>query len=393
MTITGNLLLNLYSIVILFVIGVHQSRIRHMTDPGDRLYYAIIRINMVMLVADILGRLDGTAHPLYPVLNSTGNFLTYLLNPVMPIIWFLYVHYQIKPSSLHLKRLARPFLLFQAVFMLVVIANLLTGWFYSIDSSNIYRRGPLFIIPVLIPLLILLIASGVIVVNRKSLQPGLAGPMLLFILPPIAGIILQAIFYGYSLILIGSTISILIVFLHVQKKAIHTDYLTGVNNRLRLQFSLQDRISDSDENQSFSAILLDVDNFKQINDRFGHPVGDMALRDAADLLRQCVRPRDFVARYGGDEFFLILDVRDAAGLERIVERIRQKLTDFNRSGDRVYDLGFSMGYAVYDPASGMDVKTYQQMLDQRMYEDKESRRAAARPMETKTKKEPSISCL
>lgn len=393
MTITGNLLLNLYSIVILIVIGFHQSRIRHLTDPGDRLFYAIIRINLLMLVADIISRFDGTAHWLYPILNSTGNFITYLLNPVLPMIWFLYVHFQIRPSTLNLRRLARPLLIFQAVFMLAVIANLLTGWFYSIDSHNIYSRGPLFIIPVLVPLIILLMASAVIVLNRGSLQPGLAGPMLLFIVPPVIGIILQALFYGYSLILIGSTLSILIVFLHVQKKAIHTDYLTGINNRLRLQFSLQDRIADSHADHSFAAILLDVDNFKQINDRFGHPIGDLALQDAADLLRQCVRPQDFVARYGGDEFFLILDISDPAGLEQVVRRIRRKLTEFNRTGARVYDLGFSMGYAVYDPSTGMDVKTYQQMLDQKMYEDKERRRAAARRMTAAVKKESVDSCL
>ncbi|NLM09823.1 MAG: diguanylate cyclase [Clostridiaceae bacterium] len=80
-------------------------------------------------------------------------------------------------------------------------------------------------------------------------------------------------------------LSLLVVFLKIQNYSMHTDYLTGVNNRKKLDAYLKERVSLSTEGKGFSAVLIDINSFKYINDTFGHDIGDNALETAAKLLK------------------------------------------------------------------------------------------------------------
>ncbi len=105
-----------------------------------------------------------------------------------------------------------------------------------------------------------------------------------------------------------------------------TDVLTGLANR-RQGFA----VADAELSRHFrtgrpvSLLVLDIDRFKNINDRFGHPAGDAILRGVATALRECSRATDTPARYGGDEFMLILPETDLAGAEEVAARIRRYL--------------------------------------------------------------------
>jgi diguanylate cyclase (GGDEF)-like protein len=158
-----------------------------------------------------------------------------------------------------------------------------------------------------------------------------------FAVPPCVGIAIQVLLYGTSLIISGVAVSLLIVFLNVQNKSIHTDYLTGVSNRKRLESFLDERIATSTADRTFSAILIDLDNFKAINDTFGHDMGDKALQISAELLKSCVRSDDLIARFGGDEFCVVLRAGDRSALDAIVQRINNcvaKYNEFQRSGHK-----------------------------------------------------------
>ena len=150
----------------------------------------------------------------------------------------------------------------------------------------------------------------------------------------------------------------------------HTDYLTGVNNRKKLETYLKERINSSTKKKTFSAILIDLDNFKYVNDAFGHDMGDNALETSAKLLKSCIRSNDFIARFGGDEFCIVLDVSDRDNLEKTVCRINDCIEKYNESGIQPYKLGFSMGYDVYDYHSHMKVEEFQKHIDMLMYENK-----------------------
>jgi diguanylate cyclase (GGDEF)-like protein len=182
---------------------------------------------------------------------------------------------------------------------------------------------------------------------------------------------LQIAFYGISLVLNCVVLSIFIVFLNIQNHSMNTDYLTGVNNRKNLEAFLKKKVEASMGDKTFSAILIDLNNFKSINDTFGHDMGDNALQTSSKLLASCLRSNDFVARFGGDEFYIVLDISDKKDLEALVCRIKKCFENYNKSLDQPYKLGLSMGYAVYDCHSHMSVEDFQKHIDILMYKDKQ----------------------
>jgi len=77
--------------------------------------------------------------------------------------------------------------------------------------------------------------------------------------------------------------------------------------------------------------MIDLNDFKSINDSFGHGVGDHALQISAEILKSCIRTNDFIGRYGGDEFVIVLDISDIKDLEEIVYRINNSAEIYNES--------------------------------------------------------------
>lgn len=105
-----------------------------------------------------------------------------------------------------------------------------------------------------------------------------------------------------------------------------TDGLTGVFNHKYFKDQLKRELSNSERTkQHLSVLLLDIDNFKSINDCFGHQVGDTVLKEISDVLSRSCREYDTVARYGGEEFGMILPGTNLQGASRIADRIIRKI--------------------------------------------------------------------
>jgi two-component system cell cycle response regulator len=133
------------------------------------------------------------------------------------------------------------------------------------------------------------------------------------------------------------------------------DPLTGIFNRGHL-FERLDQAWDRARRKhlSLSCILIDVDHFKRINDDLGHQCGDQVLIALGAILQDCVRGQDFVGRYGGEEFLVVLPETDRAGAVRVAERIRSDVHCHSFAGVRDRDLTVSLGVAVAEPGEGED---------------------------------------
>lgn len=338
----------------------------------NKLFTWMVQITIIMLILDIFSRFDGKPDTIYPILNHSGNLLVFLLNPILPSLWFAYVHYNVFQVEEKTKRLYIPLFILHIVNATMVALSQYFGWFYYIDIDNIYHRGPLYLLSASVSVFLLILAFGLILANRKKIERKHYFSLVFFALPPFLSIIMQITFYGISLILNSVALSLLIVFINIQMENIYTDFLTGVNNRKKLDVVLREKISSTTENKSFSAIMIDLNDFKSINDTYGHDMGDNALQITTKLLSSCLRSNDFISRFGGDEFCIILDISDNNELEALVCRINNCFEKYNVSSDQPYKIGFSMGYAVYDYHSHMNAEEFKKQIDMLMYENKKA---------------------
>jgi diguanylate cyclase (GGDEF)-like protein len=154
-----------------------------------------------------------------------------------------------------------------------------------------------------------------------------------------------------------------------------TDFLTGLSNRSRIKvFFEREKSRASREQQPLSLLIIDLDHFKKVNDRFGHEAGDRALIFFADLLRQRLRATDMASRLGGEEFGVILVNTATDTAIQVAEDLRQALEDADLEHDgQPVPLSMSVGVAEL----GVDGNSLQDLLtaaDQRLYTAKDNGR-------------------
>jgi diguanylate cyclase (GGDEF)-like protein len=155
---------------------------------------------------------------------------------------------------------------------------------------------------------------------------------------------------------------------NLEQAAIY-DTLTGLPNRRRLTELFEREVIEADRRHGIvSVCFIDLDGFKDINDRLGHSAGDLVLKVVAERLQGSLREHDAIARLGGDEFVAILrDVENESVYERMLEAIRQPISVINQ----VFELSASMGITVY-PDDRVDIDLLLRHADQAMYAAKES---------------------
>ncbi len=150
-----------------------------------------------------------------------------------------------------------------------------------------------------------------------------------------------------------------------------TDSLTGLSNHRLFQQKLGEELKRADRYEKpLSLLFMDIDHFKNVNDTYGHPVGDIVLRGVANILRGEIREVDLAARYGGEEFAVILPDTDGAGAKKIAERLRRVIMAMTFSSqERSLKVTTSIGIATV-PA---DAKTKEELIeraDEALYQAK-----------------------
>jgi diguanylate cyclase (GGDEF)-like protein/PAS domain S-box-containing protein len=148
------------------------------------------------------------------------------------------------------------------------------------------------------------------------------------------------------------------------------DPLTGVLNRYGLDEALSSEMARSRRyRHPIGVLMLDIDRFKEFNDRFGHAAGDEILRKVAGLLTRCVRETDIVVRYGGDEFLVLL-VETNGEAVRVKQRIVSEMSRELGTTPYGVPIHLSIGAAHWSPETGESVDTLLSRADRAMYAEK-----------------------
>lgn len=159
---------------------------------------------------------------------------------------------------------------------------------------------------------------------------------------------------------------------NAEHQALH-DFLTGLPNRLLLSDRLNYAISFAQRNnQKIAVLFLDLDDFKQVNDSFGHACGDRLLQAVAERLQSCVRKTDTVSRLGGDEFTIILpQIKSNEDARIIAQKISEAIQQPYEIFDQTVTIGISIGISIY-PSDSHDAEALIEKADRAMYTCKRS---------------------
>jgi len=317
--------------------------------------------------------MDGKGGAFLRALNFAGNTILYGCSVTAAMFWVWYVDLTLYRDVKRLKRAHLPILISWAIMIALLLANIFGSFLFVLDEHNVYARRPLGYI-FYVHLLGAYITSIILYYRfRRSHGKAQFFPIWMFITPLFLSIFIQIPFYGISVSYLGCTIGLIGLYMNIQSKMSLVDILTGLYNRAYIEHA----IVRARRNRRFiySGIMLDLDDFKQVNDSFGHSVGDSALIDAARLLMKSTDRDSEVFRYAGDEFILLVKAPAGSPDELLArtlateKRIRDNSESFNSSKKASYKLVFSMGHAML--GTGISDDQFFRIMDEEMYRDKQ----------------------
>ncbi len=150
-----------------------------------------------------------------------------------------------------------------------------------------------------------------------------------------------------------------------------TDELTQVHNRRGLNLLGEQRIKDARRfNQNIGMVYIDIDNMKQLNDTEGHQAGDACIINLADILKDCCRESDIIARVGGDEFLVMMLADDEQHIQKLCHRIEHQFSEELKQNPTFRLNSLSYGYCFTDEPGNARIEIMIDQADQHMYENK-----------------------
>ncbi len=315
----------------------------------------------------LLNGVPGTGvHRLLFVVNAA-----YIILEVVPsLLWLCYIVYYITRDPRFLRRLILPLGTALGYVIILAVSAPANGLLFTVDPLNSYHRGPWFLHPMVVGFTALACATAVLIFNARRVPRRELFPLLGFLVLPVAGATLQALVYGLSSMQEGTVLALLLVYVYLQSWLRGTDYLTGLANRSQLDVVVKHVVANPQPRQPTALLMIDVDHLKSINDTWGHDMGDRAIQQCAAILRKCFHYDDTVARYGGDEFVVVLKLQREGDITAVMQRLAETAKRMATPEGAPFVLTLSVGYALFPSAGIRSASDLYKLADGHMYEAK-----------------------
>lgn len=355
------------NIISLLLIGtLYLSNRQRMSNERDmRIILRMMAITAVSNVADCLVfYLDGSSEIFLKIIVFLSGSWLFLGNVLTGYTWakFLTMHLNI-PFTAMRKRVYRAG---GIVAVILLIINIFYPLVFS-NSDGTYQRGPAYSVFLILAFLYISDSLYLYVKCRKKVGTLKLFPVEVFLVPIVIGVVVQALFVEIAITWTSIAIAIAGIMTALKNETIFLDHLTGLYNRVYLEFLQKQAYKKKDAR--VCGIMADLNGFKEINDNYGHAEGDSALIITADTLRKSFGEYGVVTRYAGDEFVIMLNTTDERLVRELIERAKKNFAQENIRNGKPYTLSASMGYAICDlKVETMDA--FMNRIDRRMYKDK-----------------------
>lgn len=367
--------INVFCVILLLFMVVRMGSYR---KCGYSDFVLVCGAASISFLADALWIMmfDG-AVPSSPVFMHALKDVYFFSNILLGYFWHLYTLRSLLGKSDKKRALVACPLLFVEGGLLAV------NWFHPIlfymQDGNHYR-GPFFALNYLLLYIYVISASlqAVVFSLRKEHFADRRTGILYALFPIAPGIsgILQYYYPDIPVLCCSVAFFMMVICQEREKNLISMDPLTQLSNRRRFVELLKRRMDNPTESSKLYLYMLDIDNFKTINDTYGHPEGDRALTKVADALRLATKdwnPRPVLARYGGDEFMLYAVLPGEEERNKLMNDIEAALESLNEQDPTGASVAVSIGSAEW--MSGMLPITLLKKADERLYEVKKKRHA------------------
>ena len=197
--------------------------------------------------------------------------------------------------------------------------------------------------------------------------------LLLFYIPPVVGTLIGLPYVGMPGTWTCAAVSIVLMYIDDQDREILRDSLTGLNNRKTLENVFEDYVRQTGDGKQLYLFMMDLDNFKGINDTLGHSVGDRALVQTAELLTGSLAGmKAYIARFGGDEFLVMSFFGSEEEAREYKEKLTESFREYNEKEKLPYLLRTSIGFSRWQP--GQSLAELTELADGQLYEEKAKRK-------------------
>ena len=366
--------INLFSLVLVFIVLRRTQGVSRMVE--QKTFVMGIISEMIFFTADTLAVLIGSRT--IPGTNTAllvCKTVYFFSTSMMCFLWFLYFEYLRETLFVKQRRKVRLSSAGIWIFSILLIGNLFGKYLFYVESDGSYHRGSLFILNYILPysyafVVWLRLAVDVIKKdNRLSRRPQIL--LALFpVAPGISGIV-QFFYPQVPVACVAMSLATLLLYLNWTEQLISIDPLTNLSNRKQLELSFKQWSKSLGEAEKLGILLVDANNFKHINDTYGHPQGDVALKAIAESLSLGCREitgKAVVARYGGDEFVVLMITDSESSLDELKRRINESLAKVVMDRVLPFELSVSIGTSVF--RAGDSLRGLIERADKAMYSEK-----------------------
>ncbi|RKM57260.1 GGDEF domain-containing protein [Butyrivibrio sp. X503] len=378
MACLGDLVINIYTFSLAMMLLIFQENDRK--SKSNLSFTKLIGILAILVIASALIDIGVLVGGTFTGFSKFATYVIFALDPFGFLFAINYIDCFVKKDEL-VDDLSGFFIMPVKVyaisnFVLVTFSTLFKfNWFYLYDIAG-YHRGQLFYVRLFFHAMACFCILAYIIYYRNAIISVYRTPLLALPIIVGVGIVSQFVISGINFAYAATVFAFLILFIYVQRCDVNMDYLTGVVNRRGIDKALKKAAGDG-MFKSFSVIMVDIDYFKLINDRFGHRAGDEVLSAIADILKETFDDDTVVGRFGGDEFCVVTSISDEKILKERVDSIKKAVSLIEWSNMGEMELSVSTGISVFKRNSKMQIKDLIDHADRMMYEEKTRHHLAA----------------
>lgn len=330
------------TLVVVMIIGnVWRLRLK---NRESKLLIAMLGTCFSCCLSDLLAfAADGSTHQYARQFVYFTNTWLYASNFLCAYSWLLFLreHFKIEMSPTQKWSLR----VMKVVLLVILVINLYMPFIFSVNEYNIYNRE--FGYWVYVAFNYGIVVNSLTMYYKNYRQDGSIRffPIWLYLIPIVMATVIQSLWYGVSLMAPCFAVAIAGAFSSLQNERVFRDNLTGLFNRSFLDYVL---FLYSQKGSKASGIMVSLSGFEKINEHFGHSVGDKALCQTAEILRDSVGSWGSILRYSGDEFIIMVDSQQDNNLANCVEKLKMNFDRFNRDEGEDYKLNPAIGVWKHD---------------------------------------------